>query len=109
MDHAHKIDVPLVHLVDVNHAVQFLLPKLDCDSWCVACHHDPTHEHQFVFHLTKNGVDRFAVSFECTPPVDKAIYHGSKAWVLSIIPLHSEGSLREEVVKEIKAGLAALR
>jgi hypothetical protein len=49
------------------------------------------------------------VSFECTPPVDKAIYHGSKAWELSIIPLHSEGSLQEDAVKEIKAGLAALR
>jgi len=105
MDHAHKTDVQLVHLVDVNHAVQFLLPKLDCDSWYVVCHH----EHQFVFHLTKKGADRFAVSFECTPPVDKAIYHGSKAWELSIIPLHGEGSLQEDAVEEIKAGLAVLR
>lgn len=104
MDHAHKFDVLLAHEVDVSKAARFLLHQLDCDHWYVACHH----EHQFVYHLTKGVEDRYAVSFQCTPPVEKGIYHGSRAWSLSIIPLHAVEALPETKEDEIKAGLAEL-
>ena len=55
-----------------------------------------------MYRLAKGGVDRYAVSFQCTPPVEKAIYHGSKTWALWIIPLHGVGDLPEAKVKEIK-------
>ena len=67
MDHAHKVDVPLAHTVDVSEATKCLLHQLDCDDWYVACHH----EHLFVFHLTQGAVDRYAVSYQCTSPVEK--------------------------------------
>jgi hypothetical protein len=104
MDHAHKVDVPLDDEMDVSQAAQFLLHELDCDNWYVACHH----EHLLVYRLAKGGVDRYAVSFQCTPPVEKAIYHGSKTWALSIIPLHDMEGLPETKVKEIKTRLAGL-
>jgi hypothetical protein len=59
----------------VNKATTLLLHQLDCDHWYVACHH----ENLFVYHLTKGAEDRDAVSFQCTPPVEKGIYHGSRA------------------------------
>ena len=104
MEHTHKIDVPLVHQVDVSEAANYLLHKLACDSWYVACHHD----HLFVLHYTKSHVDRCAVRFECTSPVDKGIYHGGRAWSLSIIPLPGQPDLSEDAVEEIRAGLSAL-
>ena len=82
MDHAHKVDVLLAHELDVGKATNFLLHQLDCDHWYVACHHEAL----FVYHLTKGAEDRYAVSFQCTPPVEHGIYHGSRAWSLSIIP-----------------------
>jgi hypothetical protein len=105
MDHAHKVDVPLSHELDMGEAIQFLLLQLDCDSWYVACHQ----EHLFVCRLAKGSVDQYAVSLQCTPPVDKAIYHGSKTWALSIIPLHGVESLPEPKVNEIKTGLERLQ
>jgi len=104
MDHAHKFDVLLAHEVDVSRAAKFLLHQLDCDHWYVARHH----EQQFVYHLTRGAEDRYAVSFQCTPPVEKGIYHGSKAWSLSIIPLHGVEALPEAKQNEISAGLAGL-
>ena len=104
MDHAHKVDVLLPHEVDVSKATQLLLHQLDCDRWYVACHR----EHVFVYHLSKGAEDRYAVSFDCTPPVEKGIYHGSRAWSLSIIPLHGVEALTEAKENEIKAGLAAV-
>ena len=104
MDHTHKVDVLLAHEVDVSKATQVLLHQLDCDRWYVACHH----EHLFVYHLTKGGEDRYAVSFECTPPVEHGICHRSRAWSLSIIPLHGVEALPQAKENEIKAGLAVL-
>ena len=85
MDHTHKVEVRLVHPVDVSQATQYLLHHLGCDDWFVACQH----EHQFVARLTKGGVAEYAISFECTPPTEKGIYHGSRARMLSIIPFPS--------------------
>jgi hypothetical protein len=104
MQPAHRIDVPLAHKLDVSKAAQALLLQLDCDSWYVACHH----EHQFVCRLAKRDVDRYVVDFQCTPAVDKAIYHGSKTWAFSIIPLRGAEGLSETKVERIKAGLAGL-
>jgi hypothetical protein len=104
MDHAHKCDVLLAHEVDVSKAAKFLLHQLDCDDWYVACRH----EHLYVYHLTKGTEDRYAVSFQCTPPGEQGVYHGSRAWSLSIIPLHVVEALPEAKENEIKAGLAEL-
>ena len=104
MEHTQKVEVRLVHPVDVSQATQFLLHELECDDWFVASQH----EHQFVARLTKGEGAKYAISFECTPPVDKGIYHGSRSRLLSIIPLHSEDALSEETVSGIKRGLAGL-
>lgn len=104
MDHTHKVDVPLAHELDVSKATEFLLHHLDCETWHVACHR----EDLLVFRLARAGVDRYAVSFQCTPLVDKTIYHGSKTWAFLIIPLHGVEDLPEAKVTEIKRGLAAL-
>ena len=104
MDHEHKVDVRLSHHVDVSQAIDYLKGELGCDSWYVACHH----EHLFVFRLTRDSADRFAVRVECTAPVEKGIYYGSKAWSLSLSPLHHESSLTEEKIQQIQAGLAGL-
>ena len=104
MDHAHKVEVPLDHQVDVNQAAQYLLRQLGCDHWYVACHQ----EHLFVFRLAKEALEKYAVSFRCTPPVEKGIYHGSKAWSISIIPLRVQDDLPDNRVKEISEGLTHL-
>ena len=105
MDRAHKVDVLLPHEVDVGKATQVLLQQLDCGRWYVACHH----EHLLVYHLANGAEDRYAVSFDCTPPVEKGIYRGSRAWALSIIPLHGVGALPVSKENEIKSGLASLK
>ena len=105
MDNAHKVDVLLAHSVDVSEATKYLLRQLGCDDWYVACHH----EHLFVCRLTQGAVDRYAVSYQCTPPAEKGIYHGSKARSLSIIPLPGADTVPGDTVKEIKARLAELR
>jgi hypothetical protein len=104
MDHGRKLDVPLAHQVEMRKALQLLLHQLGCDHWYVACHH----EHLFVYHLTKAGVDRYAACFQCSPPLEKGIYHGGKAWSLSLIPLQPGEKGEEGLVKLLSADLAAL-
>ena len=104
MDHTHKVDVSLAHSVDVSEATKCLLQQLGCDDWYVARHHD----HLFVFHFARGGVDKYAVTYQCTSPVEKGIYHGSKAWSVSLIPLRPEDALPEDAIKSIKAQLAEL-
>ncbi len=104
MEHAHKVDVPLAHRVELDEATKYLLYKLDCDSWYVACHH----EHLFVLHLTKGEVDQYAARFECNPPVEKGVFHTSRAWSLSIVPLAGQENLSQSAVKELRTALAAL-
>jgi hypothetical protein len=85
-------------------ATRFLAHHLDCDSWYVACQH----EHLFVLHLTQGGRKRFALSLECTAPVDKGIYHGSIVSSVSILPLAGEPDLSAEQIAQIKRGLIEL-
>ena len=59
MDHAHKVDVPLVRHVEVSQATEYLLHELGCNGWYVACHH----EDLFVFRLTKDGHDKYRSKF----------------------------------------------
>jgi len=94
----------LAHHLDVNLVTPFLMHQLGCDGWLVACHHD----HQLVVQLTRGGNVRYCVAYECSPAVEKAVYHGSRAWALAITPVHGEADLAESKVAEIKAGLAGL-
>jgi hypothetical protein len=102
MDVSHKFDIRMAHHVDLGAALKFLGKHLGCDSWYVACHH----EHVFVLRLSNSAIDKFAVRFECTAPVEKGIYHDSKAWSLSITSLHDQRSLTEKEIKQIETGLA---
>jgi hypothetical protein len=104
MDHAHRVEVPLEHPLEVTEVLHYLQQELGCQSWYVACHHD----HLFVFRLTKESRDRYAVSVECSGPTEKGVYHGSKTRSLSISPLHDASSLEPEDVKRLEAGLANL-
>ena len=99
-----RVTLSLSHHLDVSRATQHLANQLDCDGWHVGCRHD----HQVVVQLTRGGVARYGVSFECSPPVEKAIYHGSRAWALTIIPLHGEDNLPAHQVTATKAGLGEL-
>lgn len=94
----------MTHHLDVSRVTQHLVHQLDCDGWHVACRHD----HQMVVQLTRGGVAAYGVSYECSPAVEKAIYHGSRAWALTIIPLHGQDNLPAHKVTEIKAGLGEL-
>jgi len=102
--HHHRVELLPGHLVDVPQASHRLLQELRCDDWFVASRND----HQCVVRLTRSGVPHYAVSFQCTPAVDKAIYHGSRAWSVSIIPLENEHDLDTETLQRVKAGLAGL-
>ncbi len=104
MEQHHKHCVPLIHRVGVTEALQFLLHRLRCDNWYVAAQR----EHLFVFHLTEANRKRYAVCFECTTPVDKAVYHGSRASSLSILPLDDEPELSAAALSEIRGGLSEL-
>ncbi len=99
-----RFTLSLAHHLDVSQAARYLMQHLDCDSWHVECRHD----HQLVAQLTRNGAARYGVSFDCTPPVEKAVYHGSRTWALTIIPLHGRDNIPSHQLAEIKAGLAAL-
>lgn len=99
-----RVTLSLAHHLDVSRATQYLLRQLDCDGWHVACRHD----HQMVVQLTRGGVATYGVSYECSPAVEKAVYHGSRAWALTIIPLHGIDNLPAHKVTEIKAGLGEL-
>jgi hypothetical protein len=100
MDH-HKVEIRLLHRVDVSEAAKYLLVPLDCDDWYVVCQH----EHLLVIQLSKGGIHQYAVRFECSAPVEKGVFHGSRAWSLSIIPLTETGQTFPGKLAEIKAGL----
>jgi hypothetical protein len=98
------VALSLRHHLDVSLATQYLLHELDCDDWYVFCHRD----HQMMVRLTREGTARYCVSYDCSAPVEKAIYHGSRAWAMTILPLRGEDNLQEQKVMEIKAGLSNL-
>lgn len=104
MEHNQTVEIRPGHRIEVGEAAKYLLRALNCDDWFVACERD----HLLVIQLSRQGTHQFAVRFECTSSVDKAIYHGSKAWLLSIIPLHSENDLSGNKMEEIRDGLAQL-
>jgi len=99
-----RVALSLPHHLDVSRATQFLAQELGCEGWHVGCRHD----HQVVVQLTTGGVARYGISYDCSPPVEKAVYHGSRAWSLTIIPLHGHDNLGADKVAAIKAGLAEL-
>lgn len=99
-----RVTLSLAHHLEVSQTTQYLMQHLDCDSWHVECRHD----HQLVAQLTRNGVARYGVSFACTPAVEKAVYHGSRTWALTIIPLHGRDNIPASRLSAMKAGLAAL-
>lgn len=102
--HCHRVELPLHHLVEVAHATELLLHDLECDNWYVACRH----EHQLVIRLTRESVAKYAVCFECRPEVEKAVYHSSQAWAISVIPLEQQDNLTGEQVTALGARLAAM-
>lgn len=101
LEHAHRIDVPLHHLVNTSEATKLLMRHFGCDDWYVACRQ----EHLVVIKLTRKGVPQYGVSYRCTPEVEKAVFHGSKTWAVSVIPLHSEDELTGGEIAQIKAVL----
>jgi hypothetical protein len=103
-ENSQTVEIRPSHRIEVGEAAKYLLAALDCDEWFVACRHD----HLIVIQLSQQGRHKYAVRFECSSPVDKAIYHGSKAWSLSILPLHDVDDLPPGKMAEIKAGLAKL-
>jgi hypothetical protein len=104
MEKTSKVELRLPHHVDVGEAANYLLGELGCDNWSVACQR----EHLLVIHLSKGDQHKYAVCFECSPPVEKAIYHGSKAWSLSMTPLGNEPDLLPAKIAGIKVGLVRL-
>ena len=103
MVQGHKIDLRLSHRIDVGEAAKGLLGPLDCDGWHVACQH----EHLLVIQFSKGDTHEYAVRFECSAPVEKGIFHGSRAWSLSIIPLRDNAILPAKM-EEIKLVLEQL-
>lgn len=101
MDHAHKADVLIAHPKEVTEVLHYLEHELGCDGWYVACHHD----HLFVFRLTRDSHDRYAVSMECSGLAEKGVYHGSRTRSLSISPLHHEANLDPAEAKRLESGL----
>jgi hypothetical protein len=102
MNRPHGTEFSLAHRLDASKVTQYLAHALHCDYWHVVCHQ----EHQLVIHLSGGHADRYAVSFECTPPVDKGIYHGCLAWQLAIRPLHGQPDLTPSQIEELKTALA---
>lgn len=105
MDHLNKVEFRLSHHADVAELANHLLPLLECDDWYVACQH----EHLLVLQFSKAGSHRYAVRIECTAPVEKGIFHGSKACSFSLLPLGGGGALSPEVVAGIKTSLGHLQ
>ena len=96
-----RVAISLPHHLDVALATRCLLPHLNCDDWHVTCRH----EHQMVVQLTRGSGVKFGISFDCSPPVEKAVYHGSRAWALTVIPLHGQDNLTAVTIAAIKAAL----
>jgi hypothetical protein len=99
-----RVALPLPHHLDVNGATHYMVGQLDCDRWHVACRHD----HQLVVQLTRGGRARYCVAYNCSPSVERGIYHGSRAWAMVITPLHGKDNLTAQREMEIKAGLHQL-
>jgi hypothetical protein len=104
MNARRSAEFSLAHRLEVSRIAEHLVPVFGCDSWYVVCHR----EHQFVIHLAQAGTDRYAVSFECTNPADKGIYHGSLTSHFSLIPLDQGDEIPEAKFEEVKAGLTHL-
>ncbi len=105
MEHLNRIELRLPHRVDVSEIASHLLGPLGCDAWVVVCHH----EHLLVLHLSQGDRLRYAVQIECTTPLEKAIFHGSKACALSIIALSEGNTLSPEQIADLKARLSHLQ
>lgn len=99
-----RVTISLAHHLDVARATQFLLRALDCDDWYATCRHD----HQMIVLLTRRGEAQFGISYECSPGIQKAVFHDSRAWALTLIPMSSRNNLPPTKVKVIKSGLAEL-
>jgi len=99
------VTLSLRHHIDVGLVTQHLMHALGCDEWHVVCRHD----HQMVVRLTRAGVPEYHVSYECSPAVEKAVCHGSRAWALTLTPTHRADNLSPAKLAEIKAGLAGLQ
>jgi hypothetical protein len=102
MVHMAPLAVRLFRHVDASRAAQYLMHLLQCERWHVVCNR----EHQIVVHLSRLGIDRYAVMFECTAPVDKAVYHGSWTSHFSIVPLEDEDELPGSVADQIRDALS---
>ena len=96
--------LPLAHHIEVTRLTQYLVHELGCDGWHVASRHD----HQLVVQLTRAGIAQYCVSYDCSPAFEKAIYHGSRAWAMTLTPRHAEDNLSMERVKALKTGFGAL-
>ncbi|HEY9172890.1 MAG TPA: hypothetical protein VI136_11445 [Verrucomicrobiae bacterium] len=94
----------MAHHVEVTRLTQHLMHELGCDGW----HAASRHEHQLVVLLTRGGLAKYCVAYDCSPACEKAIYHGSRAWALALTPLHVEDNLPAQKVMALKAGLGAL-
>ena len=101
MNARQTVTFSLGHRLDVGKISEFLVHQLEGETWYVVCHR----EHQLVLHISRFGSDCYAVSFDCTPPADKGIYHGSLTSHFSIVPLREEPDLPPTKVDQIKAEL----
>ena len=104
MNARKSTEFSLAHRLDVSRVAEYLVHGLECESWYVVCHR----ERQFVIHLTQAGTDRYAVSFECTPPAEKGIYHGSMTSQLCVIALGDQADVPQAKIDEIRSMLAQL-
>jgi hypothetical protein len=53
----------------------------------------------------RGEVTRYAACYQCRPAVEKAIFHGHRAWRLSIIPLRPEDNLSPQQLAILNAAL----
>jgi hypothetical protein len=104
MNSVKSVEFSLAHRLDVSRIAEYLVRGLECEGWYVVCHR----EHQFVIHLTHAGTDRYAASFECSPPAEKGIYHGSTTTRFRVIALGDQVDIAQTRIDEIRAGLAHL-
>ena len=101
MNARKSAEFSLAHRLDLSRVAEHLAHVLECESWYVVCHR----EHQFVIHLTRAGTDRYAVSFECTPPAEKGIYHGSMTSQFCVIGLSDQSDVPQAKIDEIRSWL----
>ncbi len=65
-------------------------------------------DHQLVIRLTRGSVAKYAVCFQCRPEVEKAVYHSSRAWAVSVTPLQNEDNLNNEQITALETSLGAI-